>query len=67
MTFGEVGKEGETVREVLCTKRLTAILFTGTRVHDVEAVKVILDVFQKHGHYEVSMAAHMLATAGFLC
>ena len=28
-------------------------IFSGARVHDLNEVKTILDIFQKHGHYEV--------------
>ena len=32
---------------------LKAWLAIGARVHELEDVKAILDIFQKHGHYEV--------------
>ena len=54
MTFGEQGKEG--LPPHCLTVRLdTNVLsyWTGARVHDLKDVNAILDVFQKHGHFEV--------------
>ena len=60
MTFGEAGKEGESAEPRLMThyNRTSSSdaqcpICTGTRVQSVEGVKAILDIFQKHGHYEV--------------
>lgn len=34
---------------------------SGARVHDIEEVKAILDIFQKHGHKEVDTARNYAA------
>ena len=56
MTFGEEGKEGMppleySLRRYGIHSDLPSI-FSGARVHDLNEVKTILDIFQKHGHYE---------------
>ncbi len=54
MTFGEEGKEGgRTQHRAYVLQCLTSI--TGARVTNLKDLAAILDIFQAHGHSEVSL------------